>query len=310
MQKFLINIASGILFFCIVSYPLDIWLSHKILDYKHFAVGESHIWSEIIDGNMNKDVLIYGSSRAMTNFNTKIISDSLGLDTYSLGIDGHNFWLQYLRHRKVLDNNIKPKYIVLSVGPFAIGKRSDLYNSFQFLPFSRDLEMNTYLRGYNGYNFYVHNLPLLRFCGKKDTLIRNIKYNIRHTRYKGFLTRNQKWNNDLYKAKSKFESIKSKIHYPSLKLLHQFIQECKSSNIELIFVYSPEEIKGRDYVSNRSDIINLFRDITNEYNLPFLDYSDGLISTNRENFYNTLHLNKTGAERFSLQLVEDLKKIL
>ena len=51
----------------------------------------------------------------------------------------------------------------------------------------------------------------------------------------------------------------------------------------------------------------LCNDIKNKHSLTFLDYSYDSISFKKEYFYNSLYLNKTGAEIFTRQLAHDLK---
>lgn len=39
--------------------------------------------------------------------------------------------------------------------------------------------------------------------------------------------------------------------------------------------------------------------IRHEYNIPFMDYSTDRLSDSKKYFYNTLHLDKVGAEFFT-----------
>ncbi|MBE2208298.1 MAG: hypothetical protein IAE84_11975, partial [Saprospiraceae bacterium] len=73
------------------------------------APGEFEVWNDIYNSNVNCDIAIYGSSRAWVHIDPKILSHILQLNVYNFGIDGHNFWLQYLRHIEFLKYNPKPK---------------------------------------------------------------------------------------------------------------------------------------------------------------------------------------------------------
>ena len=95
----------------------------------------------------------------------------------------------------------------------------------------------------------------------------------------------------------------------SVELFRQYIQECKSMDINLILVYTPEYIEGQQFVTNRSEIMTLLKGIAQENNLPFLDYSDHYLSMDKKYFYNSMHLNATGAEEFSRILSHDIKQI-
>ena len=56
--------------------------------------------------------------------------------------------------------------------------------------------------------------------------------------------------------------------------------------------------------------MTLYKQIATEYNIPFLDYSNHEICYNKNNFYNTTHMNGTAATRFSQILAEDIKPLL
>ena len=63
------------------------------------------VWNDLVSGNLNSEVLVYGTSRARAHINSKILEDSLKLSTYNLGIDGYTFDMEYCRHRLVLEKN-------------------------------------------------------------------------------------------------------------------------------------------------------------------------------------------------------------
>ena len=90
-------------------------------------------------------------------------------------------------------------------------------------------------------------------------------------------------------------------------LLHSFLQECRDLRIKVILVYSPEQIEGQNFVTNRSEIINTFNDLAKDFNIFFLDYSNDAMCKDKNLFYNSMHLNAKGAELFSKKLVTDLK---
>jgi len=76
----------------------------------------------------------------------------------------------------------------------------------------------------------------------------------------------------------------------------------------LIFVYTPEFIDGQKFMSNRDEIIDLYKIISNKYSIKFYDYSQDSICLNKKYFYNSMHLNKFGSEIFSRNLACALQK--
>lgn len=312
MKKFLSKLFYFLLPILIIAYPIDYFMSYN-LSLSNEYPGEFEVWNDIYNSNANCDIAIYGSSRAWVHIDPKILSNSLNLDVYNFGIDGHNFWLQYLRHIEYLKHNKKPKTIILSLDVFSLQKKIELYQPDQFIPYMLwNSNVQKYTSTYIGYNTIDYFLPLIRYTGKTNslkTIINNIFVNQSTVNYRnnGFLGMDKKWNNDLNKAKENKKSYYIKLDTTIITLFEKFINECKQNNIELIFVYTPEYIDGQKFVSNRYEIIDLYKHFSNLYSIKFYDYSKDSICLNKKYFYNASHLNKLGSEIFSLNLVNDLK---
>ncbi len=293
---------------------LDILISSELKKSNSFALGDSFIWNEIYKGKINYDLLIYGSSRAWVHFNSMVLEENLGLSTYNLGMDGHNFWLQYLRHKALLKYNMKPKVIILSVGIFSLNKRNDLYNLNQFLPFIFDLDIYKYTSTYEGFSLMDYTIPLYRYSGKQDVIKKAI-YDYQQTdterpyRIRGFRGMKRAWNQDLEKAKSRLNHINVKNDKASEDLMQQFLNECNDLGIKVIIVYSPEQVSGQSFVENRDEVVNTYVKMAKRNGITFLDYSDDEMCYNKSLFYNSMHLNEKGANIFTNKLIVDLKKL-
>ena len=57
------------------------------------------------------------------------------------------------------------------------------------------------------------------------------------------------------------------------------------------------------------EIISLYQHFSEKYDIPFLDYSNDELSYSTKYFYNSQHLNRTGAELFTAKLADDLMEI-
>ncbi|MBK8659798.1 MAG: hypothetical protein IPN22_13230 [Bacteroidetes bacterium] len=135
MKKFLLRL---LLFFTILfagSYALDYAMSNTLKKSNSYAMGEYSTWNDLLNGRLNAEIIINGSSRAWVQFDPTMLQDSLGHSCYNIGIDGHAFHLQYLRHLLMLKNNPAPKVIIHSVDVWSLLKRPELYNQEQFLPY-------------------------------------------------------------------------------------------------------------------------------------------------------------------------------
>lgn len=312
MRKFTVKILFFILPLVVLILPLDYAISYFLSKSNQFP-GEFEVMNDIYNSKANCEVAIYGSSRAWVHINPTIISDSLNLTAYNFGIDGHNFWLQYLRHLELLKHNEKPKKIILAVDLYSLQKRDDLYEPDQFLPYMLwNKNIEKYTNSYKGYSEYDYNIPLIRYSGKFHALKGSIKMLLMGSsnqsyRNKGYLGMDLKWNSDFDLAKAEMKSYKVKLEEQSIQLFESFIQECKNEKIDLILVYTPEFIEGQNFVSNRNEVIELFENLSNKYNLTFYDYSTDEICYNKNLFYNASHLNKFGSELFTKKLAAKIK---
>jgi len=310
MKKLLKNLSYFLLPIIVLAFPADYLLSKKLRKSKSFAYGQSYVWNDIYSGNLNSEVLFYGSSRAATQIDPKLFEEKTGLNSYNLGLEGHNFWLSEFRHQEVLKYNKKPKHILLSLDTFSLEKRADLFNSEQFLPyflFNDAISKGT--SRYEGFSDSDSYVPLLRYVGKREAW-KEVVFPEKDTfnfREKGFNPIDEIWNNDLNKAIENEGIYVVKMDPESIKKFQEFIADCKSKNIDLILVYTPEYIEGQKFVSERQKIMAFYETIANQNNILFLDYSNDSISMDKKYFVNSQHLNRTGATSFTKKLAHDLK---
>lgn len=315
MKLFLQKIAIFFIPILLLLFPFDLFLSRSLKKNQSidFARGEYSIWNDLYEGKIDSDVVIYGSSRAWVQINPFIIQDSLNTSVYNLGMDGHNFWLQYLRHNILLEKNVKPKLIILSVDLFTLQKRVDLYNYQQFMPYMLwNEKMIHSLSSYAGFKAVDFYIPLVRYMGHYDFIARglnerfNFNIHLKQERKRGFAAMDKEWNNDLELATNKMDKYRVEVDSATIALFDDFIIECKKENIQLVMVYPPEYIDGQKFVENRGEIINLFKGFAEEHSLKFLDFSKNKLCYDKTYFYNASHLNKEGAEIFSKELTKHI----
>lgn len=293
----------------ILMFIADYYISKKIKT-SHENPGEIEVWNDIYNGEINANIAIYGSSRAWVHINPTILEDSLNTKAYNFGMDGQNFWLQYLRNIEYLKYNKPPKVIILSVDVFSLAKGKNLYQLNQFLPYMLwNNNIKRFTSSYNGFSFEDYYLPLIRYYGSlrgSNSVIKSFSNDSLY-RNKGYRGMEKKWNNDFKKAKLNKKHISINIDLNTISLFNQFLLECKTNKITVILTYTPEYIEGQNYVKNRKEIIKIYNNFSNKYNLLFLDYSDDNLCLQKKYFYNALHLNKKGSEIFTSKLAHDLK---
>jgi adenylate kinase family enzyme len=312
MKNFIFKILVFVLPIILSGYYIDRFISNNLRKSNSHAQKEYQTWNAIIDGKLNADVLIYGSSRAWVHFDPKIIKDSLNHSVYNLGMDGHTFNLQYLRHLLALKNNPKPKLIIHSVDIGTLSK-GNLYNPDQFLPYM--LWNKTFydnMSKYDGYSSFDYKIPLIRYYGKLDAIKTAIKMiafskNNKVERVRGYQGQNTSWNNDFDEAKKNMKKYVAVPDILTLNLFDNYLKECKEHNIEVILVYSPYYIEGQKFIENQKQIINIYKNLALKYEFSFIDFTNDEICFDKKYFYNASHMNITGAELFSRKLCGQIK---
>jgi hypothetical protein len=74
----------------------------------------------------------------------------------------------------------------------------------------------------------------------------------------------------------------------------------------VILVHSPEYIETDNFYLNRNDMLQRFKDMARGFGVPLWDYSEDPMCGNRAFFYNSQHLNHTGAGVFSKSIAQRL----
>jgi|WetSurSiteA1Bulk_404760.scaffolds.fasta_scaffold01899_2 hypothetical protein len=312
MKRFLRKIFLFILPILLSSYGVDILLSNILKKSNSFADGELPVWNDLYKGEINSDVVIYGSSRAWVQIDPKMINDSLHATAYNLGINGHSFNSQYFRHSLLLRLNRKPKIIIQTLDITSFEKNSDLYNPDQYLPYmldNREMQTSTY----NGFASIDYKVPVIRYYGKKEAFLEIIKLILRPesnkvVRVRGYQAKELMWNDDLMLAQRKLGSFEVKSDTSMIHTFENYLKECNQQNINIVFVFTPVFIEGQKFVINWSEIMKLYYQLSKKYSIPYFDYSSDSMSFHKEYFYNSGHLNKIGSKHITAKLINDLKE--
>lgn len=273
--------------------------------------GDLASWNKIYNRQLDADVLIYGSSRARVHFDPRIFKNKLGISAYNMGIDGHNFVMQKARHDAILRNNAPPKLIVLSVDYFTLNKRDDLFNADQFLPYILQPEIREVTRHYEGLDVYDYYLPMARYIGRQGLVLEGFRSMMgrklmSHETFDGFVPQFLQWDNkleEMIKEKKAYETV---VEEQYLKLLRDFLIDCRKKGINVLMVYAPEYIKGQQFVQGRKNMMAVFNRLSSEFKVPFWDFSTDSLSKDKGLFYNALHLNADGANLFTSKFVRML----
>lgn len=277
--------------------------------------------NDIYNSRINADLLIAGSSRAINHYDTRVLDSMLHLNSYNIGISGWGMNLEYAMYKLYVAHNKKPRYVVQNIGWSHFRNRHDFFGYEQFIPYAGDSIVQAYTGGLEGsFTFADRYFPLFCYNNHFRYIWEGFKsycFNVAspppYPSFKGFIPLHEKWMDNV-----EFENLKKNApevfqfdkNDTLIRDLRLFLQDCKDHDIKAILVYSPTYIETTYMMHNRAEMLRIYNEIADEYNVPILDYTFDSISHRKELFANTQHMNAEGARLFSQRLATDLVKFI
>lgn len=277
-----------------------------VLRYAYFAQesGAGYRTTYAMDSTC-ADILIFGSSRANHHYVPKVFEDSLKMTFYNTGRDGNGIFFQEAILKCVL-KRYTPKVILLDYSgtfdkdPNAYDRLSSLlpyYKSHKEIQWIIELkgpyEKIKLLSG-----IYPFNSQILTIA------VGNMGFNNeRKSDNKGYVPLFNEW-------KAGIDSVSDVSAYEldtnKTNAFRSFVRSAKESGAKVFVIYSPIFQKF-----NRSQEIDICKDICNQEKVPFMDYSKDTFFVNNGRFFQDVgHLNNVGAKVFSDRLAKRIKQII
>lgn len=269
-------------------------------------------WNDIYDGKIDADLVVLGNSQAWCSYNTYIMDTMLGVNTYNLGIDGHSLHYQLIRYDTYRRFCPKPKIVLLNVcyaGTFTI-MADEAYDREQFFPYINDRVLISQVAKAKRITWIDRHVPLCRYFGYREDVENGVSSFFGKTvfqdggMHKGFRGNDYAWSSKGVPGES-YVSIDMKL----VNELERFAEECDRENVQLVFVKYPMCYPVTEHVKNLSESDTIFETIAQRYNMPMLDYYYSDITKDSTNYYNYSHLNRKGAELFTVELCHDIDSI-
>lgn len=260
-----------------------------------------------ISNSLNSEILVFGSSRAHHHYNTVMMADSLGLTCFNCGEDGYGIILAYGRLLMIL-NRYVPKMIIYDVTP-----------AFDFLEYgdnSKHLYRLKNFYGQNGIDSIFYDVDPREKIKMKSSMYQHNSSYLRNLASFLLNTPSQTTLNGfdpLFGAMDTLKIANIDVEYDSkdgyvidslkLKYLNKFIDKAISNNIKVVFVASPVWY-GQD-----SLVLKPVKEICASKDIVLLDYTNDIkyVHSNAL-FKDGKHLNALGADSFTIELINELKK--
>jgi hypothetical protein len=300
-----------LLFFSIcgaIAVALHLMISLGLENIKTSDLGA---FNRAMRGQVNADIVISGSSRAYCHYDPSIISEITGKKTFNLARDGSHTDLELGVLKAYLKHNKKPALIIqnLDMHTFVPTPKDEIPKPTQYIPYLDQPEIYNMIRGINPgawkwkaiplYGYVVEDVNFGWLQGFKGLLGRNSP----EDHIDGYFPADRQWNKDFDRFKMKHPNgVGFQVDPRGVQVVEELISICKTNGIQLALVYSPQYYEMLDLVTNRAEVFTAFREISERTGTPFWDYTQASYCHDKKYFYNSQHLNRTGAEIFSREL--------
>jgi len=304
MKKF---IKKNILFFvCVITFLLafDYFISFALRKSIHV---NNIAWSEIFTGELQNDVVIMGSSRAVVQYNVIMLDTLLHVNSYNLGVHGRKIETQILKYDTYRRLNCKPKLIIQNIDFMTIGKDNAAARE-QFFPYFYDKTFKQEVVELEELSLADKYIPGFRYAGYLDRILSRfiVSSDGRQTVTKGYYSLEKEWNGNEFGKQAEIKYLQDSL---VLHTFDDYLSETKSENIKVIFVYAPLYIGATEQIVNIEGMYQMYDSIARKHDIPILDYNYMSICYDTAYFFNATHLNKKGAELFSAKLAHDIDSL-
>ena len=300
MRKFLVNIV--VFFVAIVVIDIVFGYSCDYM-YEQSKSGDQRKINYAIQ-ECDAAMFVMGSSRACHHYNVRVLSDSIGMNVYNLGLDGSGVIIMDGFYR-LISKRFVPKYIIYELTPL-----------FDFYKYAADVNNSRYLSMLKPYykekclSHFFDDIDVYERLKLKSGLYRNNTSCLRllcsyMSSVKGKDDGGYQPLQGVMKEYKPFEIDRGELDSLKIKYLRQFIYDCKANGTELIFVVSP-----RFGATTSIEYLPGF-EICKQNGCEILDYySDPRFVTKKEYFKDSYHMNEEGADAFTCKVASDVKHFI
>src|ERR1700733_7665538 len=102
---------------------------------RRIAVSKFGALNQVMSGKVNADIIIRGSSRALSPFDPRVIQAATGRSAYNIGMNASQIDFELVILKTYLNHNVKPKLVIqnLDLFSFETTKRGDFYDPGYFV---------------------------------------------------------------------------------------------------------------------------------------------------------------------------------
>ena len=282
------------------------------------------IWSKQerkeLEGTL--DTLYCGTSLTYCAFNTEVLDEALGTESFNLGTASQPYMGTYYLIRETVDYNpVKRIFLTISLPPLL---NDDIKTHDYVSPFENMYSWKwklAYLSAVNDEDVWISSL-LYSTQVEHYLALEEVKENLEHKIQiqkapKSYAGRGYRLFSSVYKGRDREENLRmntwigelgaSQVQEEGIYYLEKIAEFCKEQGIELIFVEPPYT---QDFIDGGGDLDGFHQYIlekAEEWDVEYYDfvlYKDRKTVFTDDKFRDVNHMNSTGAELFSSLLAE------
>ena len=308
------GVARILLFLCVSLVTLGV--TDYLIDrgLRRIKTSSFGVYNRIVNGEINADIIIGGSSRALNNVDSRVIQDATGLSTFNIGINGSQTDMQVAVFKTYLRHNAKPSLLIHSLDSFTfVTSRDGVWLPSQYQPYLNEDAIYQALSAIDPNTWKARYLPLYGYAAAdmNFTWVTGARglfgWSPREDRYFGFQPRHAHWTGELARLRdNRPDGIGFKIEAEGVRGFEELMGLCRDLGIRVLLVYSPVYYEMQALENNRAEIFGRFKEIAQRYDATLWDYSGSPVCFRKDYFVNSQHLNAEGAAAFSADLAAAL----
>ena len=259
-------------------------------------------WNEVVQGGINAEILVVGSSRALVHFDCEYIEKVSGKSCYNLGFDGTTYPLQKLMLKLYLDKNEQPKEIIWSLDFHSFSDASNFYGFEQLIPYLSNYHVKEMLSLHKT-PYYQFFIPIFRYSYNPKMKIIGLysflgNYSRKPILKKGYRYQDKVWDSTFINFVRRHPHGKDVAFERAIYKDFEIISYELNSMLNLTWILTPYYYEAIEKISNRGKIKEYFINSSDSLNISFYDMSNNSISKNKNLFYNGSHMNQKGVNSF------------
>ena len=275
--------------------------------------GHFYTMNALMNQKMDADVVILGNSRASTSYHPLILDTILGVNSRNLGVSAQPFGVSYLRWQLYRRNNRKPKLLIVNIDFRDLRKIEKGFENEQYYPYMCDTLVKPYLNLF-GFTWAEKHVPMYRYRGDYKLMaigigeLLHVHHDHKGDYYKGYYNENTPWDGHNLDEMIRRGTIWGHCNPKVVEQLENLLIETTRDSIPVVFVYAPVFKRLKDNLDEEKTRAT-YQDLSQRYDVPVIDLSVMDFYADSIYFMNGHHLNRRGAELFSIELAHRIDSL-